>query len=47
MVGIDINANANAMEVLAQQIPSMPIIGWLFGHHPLVDHRYYIPGISI
>jgi len=43
-VGIEINANANAMEVLAQQISSMPIIGRLFSHHTLVDHRYYIPG---
>jgi hypothetical protein len=30
MVGIDINANANAMEVLAQQISSMPIIDTIF-----------------
>src|SRR5712692_1874218 len=41
---IDIHANANAMEVLAQQISSMPIIGRLFSHHTLVDHRHYIPG---
>jgi len=40
---IDINADANAMKVLAQQIASMPIIGRLFRHHPLVDHRDYIP----
>jgi hypothetical protein len=38
IMGVDINADANAMEVLAQQVATMPIVGRLFGHHSLVYH---------
>ena len=46
-MGVDINADANAMEILAQQIASMPVIGRLFGHHTIVYHQDHIPGIAI
>ena len=43
-MAIDINADANAMKVLAQQILSMAIIGRLFRHHCLVYHQPSITG---
>jgi hypothetical protein len=46
LMGIDKNTDANAMEVLSEQISSMPIIGRLFSHHRLMDHQDDIPGNS-
>ncbi len=46
-MGIDIHADADAMEVLAQQIASMTVIGRLFAHHAVVYHYDHIRGIAI
>lgn len=47
MVGIYIDADADTMEILAQQIAAMTIVGRLFSHHALVEPQDHVPVIAI